>query len=666
MHKLESNNIFLWILFILVFVPVAVSGQTKALEIPEFLSEDRDYTRIDLISYMDILEYPADSIHVEDLDSPLLEQHFVKFNGELAFDSAYWLKVELKGNEQKSAAYFLRTNRFEEVLLYEQSADGTFVEKVNGYKVKPPRKDIILEYTVTYFEFTLNPGEQKTLYFLVKTGDHGRVERPFFEVYGAAQFHEWLRNVELHAIILSSIFAAVILYNLLLYFTIRATIYLTYIAFVFGIGSIITSIYFLPFIFPSFHALKIAQILQCGAFFFFFKFVIHFLELRKHDDPKIKILKYLSNGILLFIIPWVLQIVLDTAFLLILEWQVPFTAYIIFTCLFVLVISVEAFSGASKDLRYFLVANLTLVIALVVGSIIHFLPYLEIVSRLQIRIIPFLLIGYGGVGQTVLYALAIGSSIVRLEKEKSRAVQDKLKIQENINVQLEEKVVNRTKQLEHRNRENELLLGEIHHRVKNNLQVISSLLKLQSRQLEDGLAKSAVLEGRARVKAMALIHQRLYQQDQFSAIQMDGYIKNLVENLALSYGYSSDDFQFSLEAAKLHLDVDTSIPLGLIINELVSNTFKHAYRNKSGNLLFISLNEEQDELCLIVKDNGVGTPSEFDVDSSFGLQLIYAFTEELNGQIQFENHQGTQVKITLKNYRIMPDTEANEMSADTI
>ena len=177
--------------------------------------------------------------------------------------------------------------------------------------------------------------------------------------------------------------------------------------------------------------------------------------------------------------------------------------------------------------------------------------------------------------------------------------------------------------------EKETLLKEIHHRVKNNLQVISSLLNLQSKYVEDQSAIDAVKEGQNRVKSMALIHQKLYQEDNLTGITISDYIENLAESLYSSYGVDRDRIDLNLSVEKLNLDVDTTIPLGLIINELISNTLKYAFPEDRTGQLSISLKQSESCLMLLVKDNGVGLPEDLNwkKSPSFGLKLVSALAE---------------------------------------
>lgn len=192
------------------------------------------------------------------------------------------------------------------------------------------------------------------------------------------------------------------------------------------------------------------------------------------------------------------------------------------------------------------------------------------------------------------------------------------------------------------------LMKELHHRVKNNLAIVSSLLNLQAYQLDDERAIKAVREGQHRVEAMSLIHQRLYQTDTLTRIDVRAYLTDLAESLMRAYGYSHDDFNLDLRVEEEWLDVDVAIPLGLIVNELVTNAFKYAYQRVDDPSLQISLTNH-DGLTLDVADNGPGldlsrwhTP-----EGSFGKQLIQSLGEQLGGQLSLETRQGTHFTLRI-------------------
>jgi two-component system, sensor histidine kinase PdtaS len=197
--------------------------------------------------------------------------------------------------------------------------------------------------------------------------------------------------------------------------------------------------------------------------------------------------------------------------------------------------------------------------------------------------------------------------------------------------------------------EKELLLREIHHRVKNNLQVISSLLHLQSKYIEDEKAMEVMREGRNRVKSMALIHQDLYQNDNLTSVEVAPYLTKLTESLFQSYNIDPDRIRLRSEVDAPRLDVDTLIPLGLILNELVSNALKHAFPNERLGEVAVSLKSLENALHLVVQDNGVGFAEhqKTKFEKSFGFEMVKTFAAKLKAKLEVENAEGTLVRLVI-------------------
>ena len=203
--------------------------------------------------------------------------------------------------------------------------------------------------------------------------------------------------------------------------------------------------------------------------------------------------------------------------------------------------------------------------------------------------------------------------------------------------------------------EKEILLKEIHHRVKNNLQVVSSLLNWQSKYIDDHKALESMQEGRNRVQSMALIHQNLYQTDNLTGIEVADYIEKLGNSLFNSYKVNHDQVQFQSKVEPLNLDVDTLIPLGLILNELLSNALKYAFPEGRKGEILVTLQKQKEQLLLEVKDDGIGIPSEKIKNNkdSFGYRLVEAFAEKLKAQLQIDQSYGTTVRLLIQNFKIV-------------
>ncbi len=198
------------------------------------------------------------------------------------------------------------------------------------------------------------------------------------------------------------------------------------------------------------------------------------------------------------------------------------------------------------------------------------------------------------------------------------------------------------------------LLKEIHHRVKNNLQIISSLLQLQSSYIKDDNAREIFIESQNRIRSMAFIHEKLYLSKDLKHINFPDYIHELVSSLLNSFKFSSNNISFDITIDDIKINVDTALNLGLIINELVSNVYKYAFpdglsRNKSMCELQIKIKELCDnKFLLIVKDNGIGFPANVDFKntSTLGLQIVTALVQQLKGNIKLSNKEGTEYNIT--------------------
>ena len=199
-------------------------------------------------------------------------------------------------------------------------------------------------------------------------------------------------------------------------------------------------------------------------------------------------------------------------------------------------------------------------------------------------------------------------------------------------------------------KEKEILLQEIHHRVKNNLQIVSSLLNLQSQYIKDKKYAEMLRESQNRIKSMALIHERLYQSENLAKINLNEYIKTLVHTLIRSYKVSTERIRLQIDVEDVSFGIDAAIPCGLIINELVSNSLKHAFPDRKGEIA-VTLHSVDGTIELTVSDNGVGIPEDIDFKNTetLGLRLVTILAEDqLNGKVNLIKSKGTTFHITFK------------------
>lgn len=204
--------------------------------------------------------------------------------------------------------------------------------------------------------------------------------------------------------------------------------------------------------------------------------------------------------------------------------------------------------------------------------------------------------------------------------------------------------------------EKEWLLREIHHRVKNNLQIVISLLNTQSAYLDNEDALVAIRNSQNRMHAMSLIHQKLYQSNNLAEIDMKWYIKELVDYMMECFG-TDKVIKFELQTDEVKLDVAQAVPLGLILNEAISNAIKYAFPNhRSGTVKISFLCLENDQCRLIIADNGIGLPKDFDMDDteSLGMSLMTGLTDQLNGTINLSNYDGLTLDVTFAKHSELP------------
>jgi two-component sensor histidine kinase len=197
--------------------------------------------------------------------------------------------------------------------------------------------------------------------------------------------------------------------------------------------------------------------------------------------------------------------------------------------------------------------------------------------------------------------------------------------------------------------EKEVLIKEVHHRVKNNFQIISSLLELQSEEIADKRAIEFINRGKSRIKSMALIHQKLYINESGS-IDFNEYIDLLLKEIALVY-QSELKVVTTIKVENIFFDVDTAIPLGLIINEIITNAYKHALKIDKKNTIYIAIQKEIDtKYKLVIEDNGLGLAHDFDIEKSksTGLRLVKRLVKQLQGSFKFYRNNGTRFEIMFK------------------
>ena len=230
--------------------------------------------------------------------------------------------------------------------------------------------------------------------------------------------------------------------------------------------------------------------------------------------------------------------------------------------------------------------------------------------------------------------IARTAALTSANEQLQREVEERLRAEEQLRTSLGEK---------------EILLKEIHHRVKNNLQIIYSLLSLQFEHVQDEQVLDMLRDSKHRVRSMALIHEKLYRSQDLAKIDFGEYVNALTTDLLNSYTLSFSALNLKTRVDGVHLSVDTAVPCGLIVNELVTNCLKYAFPDAQEGEINIELQKNRgDEFTLIVGDNGIGLPKEFDFRNtdSLGLQLVNSLAAQLDGAVELDRTNGTTFTIT--------------------
>jgi PAS domain S-box-containing protein len=242
------------------------------------------------------------------------------------------------------------------------------------------------------------------------------------------------------------------------------------------------------------------------------------------------------------------------------------------------------------------------------------------------------------------------SSVVDIsERKRAEREREQLMSQlKSLNAELEERVRGRTSELMASVKEREVLLQEVHHRVKNNLQIISSLINMQMRPLDEPAGREALEECQSRVQAIALIHEKLHHTREYTRVPFSEYARSLASNIFDTSGTSPSRIALQMEIENISVPVDRAIPCGLILNELITNALKHAFPAERSGVVRVELRKtDTHELLLVVGDDGVGMMADFDPDtsSSLGMQLVSTLVEQLDGRLEIVRNCGTTFRI---------------------
>jgi len=276
--------------------------------------------------------------------------------------------------------------------------------------------------------------------------------------------------------------------------------------------------------------------------------------------------------------------------------------------------------------------------------IIYELLFLQGNATSSNQVLAFLAMNIIGISGILFYSL---SYFVKQYIDKQKKINNLLEVESKARKEL----LTKTQNLESVLLEKEILLKEIHHRVKNNMQVIASLIALQVRNIEGSATIYEFQQIQNRINSMAIVHEMLYQSEYLAQINYDEYVKKLALSLLASMKGKDSNVTFNFNVNQIQLNIDTAIPLGLLINELLTNALKYAFPNGQKGEVHLSIKQVSDDYELIISDNGVGYSFDGDLDKlkTLGMRLVHSLVEQLEGTIVHKNRNGTSYFITFKN-----------------
>ncbi len=431
---------------------------------------------------------------------------------------------------------------------------------------------------------------------------------------------------------------ALMLYNFFLFFSIKDKNYLYYVLFVFcvTIGVAVTKGFMFQLL--GMHFFDLRQYLIPGflgiTVYSFIHFSRYFLGLEKYAYNIDKVLKWISYSSLFFVLMlFVLPMSVVAKILSVLQ--------LLAAVLCIIGGAICARNRVNVAFVYLAASGLNFVgITIYTNTLLGFIPFNTITSNSMLLSSMF---------ESVLLSLALGMRYKAIMIERDLSKQNILDLQKKANIELELKVKQRTEELTSLLDKNKLLLREVHHRVKNNLQLITSLLNLQMDRIKDEVALNAINESRHRIRSMALVHQKLYNVDELGAkINLKDYVVSLLDELESS---NSELHYVTLEndLEDVTGSMDLAVTLGLIINELISNAYKYAFVGRDSGLIRLTINKSNNDLLqLTVSDNGVGINKEKMRKGSLGLKIVDMLSRQHKGELKMILEKGTRFEVNLR------------------
>lgn len=638
-----------FIIILLFFLSQNIFG-TEAIESIDINSFNESLIIEDRLSYIEDKNYT-----IEDIAS-ISDSQFKSYSYSDLPNSkkVFWIKINLENTRNDERKFVLGTSKFDYIKLYYQRADGNWKSEESGKAILNDSREYLFDAN-SYLSFYVTPLSRESIY--LKITNQEKISFQYSPLPLTLYHADYFKNYANQQIQFTYFFWGAILimtlYNLILYFQIRTRIYLYYVlnnigvlCFVLAQTGVLSSYFF-----DSFKEHELFVIFL-GNFAFlsyvvFCKEVLDFKNSFPRANRIINLILIIFPSLLVFL--WISPVVILQVGGLI---AVAVYTYILYT-------AIVRSNQNIADAKIFLAGN----IFYYLGIMISVTMILNILPSTVFGLSAINFVEIGTILQLTFFSLTLGYRIntMKSELEEQRVAREKIRTSEEAkrirlieekNIELEKKVSDRTLDLASKNNdlnkansEKEILLKEIHHRVKNNLQFTSSLLNLQAKQIKDEKTRKALEEGQARIRSMFMVHQNLYEQNAFGEINFEDYSNELIQNIMHSNNVDNKNITSSVNA-KIDIDIERAIPLGLICNELITNTIKYAFQNRDEGKIMISLIEDDKDYVLSYADNGIGIDEKNDEEkNSLGLNLVSMLSRQLYGELKTTSKGGLKYEL---------------------
>lgn len=546
---------------------------------------------------------------------------------QLAIKQSYWAKVSLS-NTQKG--------------IFVLQGGKPNMSKIHFYSTN---KDHLK--TGNNLEVSLN-GQDTTFFLFYPFVDEKDSHLLSISILDKATFVEEVKNESIGQHVFHSFLLFPLLFSIILYLRTRSNVYLHYALYILSLISFFGYQYgilgtYLPFI----NNIPPIWIWLCGSIqsILYLLFTISFLDLKRTDPFSRRLILiaiwFTNFYTALSISLYAIGVDVQHSFL----YKVPFLSVQIVLIFWFIA---RIFNHPSKIKYYYLIGFFILFTIAISGQ---FLSTIRSASDFN----PLFQIGL--VAEVFILTLGLSARVNSIQQEKDLAqnqlieqLQVNEELQREYTEELENKVITRTKSLDLRNKENEMLLKEVHHRVKNNLQMITSMINMYKRRSDSLEVEEALVGTRNKIKSMALIHEHLYSHEDFSNVMLDEYLKRLLEMIIGSL-HKGNAINLQLKIEPIVSDIQTSISLGLILNELVTNSLKYALKENPNPVLKVELKENEGDLYFNIGDNGqkIFKLSE----EGLGYTIIRSIIENMDGTMkQKSSKEGYKVEIVFKDYQL--------------